>query len=422
MERRTFLMSGLPALAAARVRAAGPVRLAVLGRRGRGAGLAAEFAGLPGARITYVCDPDSRVFAPALKSIEAAGAPRPRVAADFRATLDSPDVDAVVIATPDHWHAPATLMACAAGKDVYVEKPASHNFREGEWMVAAARRHQRIVQVGTQARSHPAVQEAIEYLRGGKLGQVLQAKALNVQRRDDIGHREDSSPPADVDYDLWTGPAALLPFNENRFHYKWHWNWNYGTGDAGNDGVHQLDVARWALDAGLPERVTGSAGKLHFKDDQQTPDTMNISFLYPGRSLLFEMRIWAPYGAGGLSNAVEVYGSEGMMQIGTNWFKVFDPRGKEIASKAGQRTPFGHARDFIDAVRTRRSPNAEIEIGHLSSGLAHLANIVARTGREIRFDARKSRIVGDAEANRLLGRAYRPHWARPEAPEQTSSR
>jgi len=287
-------------------------------------------------------------------------------------------------------------------------------------MVEAARRHRRIVQLGTQARSRPSARRAIEYARSGRLGQVLMAKAWNVQLRENIGRKQDSPVPAGVDYDAWIGPAPALPFNENRFHYKWHWHWNFGTGDMGNDGVHQLDIARWALGVEQPLEVSGMASKLYFDDDQQTPDTMNISFLYPGnKSIQFEMRIWNPYGMEDQENGVALYGSAGLMHIGRwgqHWgFKVFDEKGRlvldESRNESGQEE--FHARNFLDSMRSRKAPNAEIETGHISSSMSHLGNIVARTGRNLKFDAATENIRGDAGAAGLLAREYRKHWAAP---------
>jgi predicted dehydrogenase len=425
MNRRDFVKSAAAAAAlvnttAASGRAASAndkVTLAVIGVRGRGAGLAAQFAGLADVTLTYVCDVDERVQARAADGVEKACGRRPQFVTDLRRVLDDKAVDAVVIATPDHWHAPAAILACAAGKDVYVEKPCSHNLREGRLLVEAARKHQRVVQHGTQSRSRPLVRRAVEYIQSGKIGQVLMAKAWDVQLRDDIGRRPDSAAPPGVDYDTWTGPAPLLPFNENRFHYKWHWHWNYGTGDIGNDGVHQLDIARWALGVGHPTEVSGAGRKLFFKDDQQTPDTMNITYTYPDQALVFEMRIWNPYGMEGMQNGVAVYGSDGQVQIGRwkgKWgFKVFDPKGGLVLHDDADQ-PDTHARNFIDCVRSRQAPNAEIEVGHVSSSLAHLGNIVARTGRNLKFDGRAEAVVGDAEAQGHLRRAYRKHWATPK--------
>ena len=418
MNRRYFLQSAA-GVTTARIghSAANRVNVAIVGLRGRGKALASVFASLPDVSLEYLVDVDERVVGPVAEALEKKTARRPKVVTDMRRAFEDRSIDAVVIATPDHWHAPATLLACEAGKDVYVEKPCSHNVREGRMMVEAARRTKRIVQHGTQARSRPSTQRAIEYVRSGKIGKVLMAKAWNVQRRKDIGHKEDSPVPPGVDYDTWVGPAPWLPFNENRFHYNWHWHWNFGTGDIGNDGAHQIDQARWALGVDHPLEVSGTARKLYFRDDQQTPDTMTITFNYPGQVMVFEMRIWSPYRMEGVDNGVAVYGPEGMVQIG-RWadgagFKVFDREGKVVLFDQEGRGD-SHAANFIGSVRTRKTPNADIETGHLSALHCHLGNIVARTGRTLKFDAKTETIPGDAEADRLLGREYRRHWGTPK--------
>jgi predicted dehydrogenase len=335
----------------------------------------------------------------------------------MRRVLESRDVDAVTIATPDHWHAPAAILACDAGKDVYVEKPPSHNLREGRLILDAARRNNRIVQVGTQSRSRPSTIRGVSYAKSGAIGKVLMAKAWNVQMREHIGHKEDGPVPPGVDYETWLGPAPWIPFNENRFHYKWHWHWHFGTGDAGNDGAHQIDIARWALGAGYPRTASGWARKVYFDDDQQTPDSMNVTFDYGDKALVWEMRIWNPYGMEDSDNGVAVYGSEGMVQIGRwarRWgFKVFDKAGKlvlhDVEKEAEQ-----HQKNFIDAVRSRTLPNADIGIGHMSAVHCHLANIIARTGRNLRFDAGTESVIADEEANLYVRRAYRTHWGTPK--------
>lgn len=426
MDRRTFLhTAALTTLARRATAASDKISIAVIGIRGRGRALAAEFAAFPDCHLAALCDVDPRVYDRTAQAVEKASGRRPPLVADLRRVLDDKSIDAIVIATPDHWHAPATILACAAGKDVYVEKPASHNLREGRLMIEAARRHRRIVQLGTQARSRPSTRRGVEFVQSGKIGRVLAAKAWNTQLRENIGHQEDSPVPAGVDYDTWTGPAPLLPFNENRFHYKWHWNWNYGTGDMGNDGVHQLDIARWALGADRPTAVSGMGSKLFFNDDQQTPDTMNITFQFPSQVLQFEMRIWNPYGMEGQDNGVAVYGTSGMVHIGRwkgKWgFKVFDDKGELVMDEskgdvAGAES--NHARNFLDCVKSRQAPRAEIEIGHASTTLCHLGNVVARTGRNIRFDPVTETIVADEQADRLLARAYRPHWSTPSGSQR----
>jgi predicted dehydrogenase len=270
------------------------IRVAVLGVRGRGRSHAAGFASLENVEVAALCDPDLRVLPGVARSVEERQSSRPKTLQDFRAVLDDPAIDAISIATPDHWHAPATVWACRAGKDVYVEKPCSHNLREGRLMVAAAREHARVVQHGTQSRSGETFRSAIEFLKSNPLGTIRVAKAINCQRRADIGHKADSEVPKEVDYDLWLGPAPERPFNENRFHYNWHWHWDYGTGDLGNDGVHAIDYARWMLGVENPLAISASGGKLFFDDDQQTPDTQVVTYEFERCHLVYEMRIWTP--------------------------------------------------------------------------------------------------------------------------------
>lgn len=419
MDRRYFFQSAAAGLAAAAGAAPSDrIRIAIVGVRGRGRAIAGGFTRLPEVEIAYFAEVDANVVKPALEIVAKAGRKPPVVVTDMRRAFDDKTVDAVVIATPDHWHAPAAILACQAGKDVYLEKPCSHNIREGILLVQTARRTGRIIQHGTQGRSREITRKAIDFVHSGKLGKVLMAKAWNVQLRRDIGHKPDSSPPEGVDYDTWVGPAPWLPFNENRFHYNWHWHWNFGTGDIGNDGAHQIDMARWALQVEYPLEAAGMAGKIFFQDDQKTPDTMTISYRYPGgKMLLFEMRIWNPYAMDGVENGVAVYGSEGMMHIGKwdrQWgYKVFDRRGKEVVFEQATGEDEGHLKNFIECLKTRKKPNADIETGHISVVHCHLGNIIARTGRNLRFDAATGTIPGDAEATKLTGRQYRKHWGTP---------
>lgn len=422
MNRRTFLMQAAAgaSFAGRAVSANDKVNVAMIGVRGQGRHLTGKFAQQADVNMLYLCDVDENVYGNAAKVVEEKTGKRPPYVSDLRRVLDDKNVDAVVIATPDHWHSPGTILACDAGKDVYVEKPASHNLREGRLMVEAARRNKRIVQLGTQSRSRPSTIRAIEMIREGKIGKPLMAKAWDVQLRDNIGHKEDSPVPKGLDYDTWVGPAVHMPFNQNRFHYTWHWNWNFGTGDIGNDGVHQMDMARWALGVDRPKVISGMGRKVFFDDDQQTPDTMNITYDFGDRVLIFEMRIWNPYGMEGQENGVSVYGTSGMMHIGRwnrEWgFKMYDEKGKLVLDQAKNETDMddAHPRNFLDCVKSRKAPNAEIEIGHTSSSLCHLGNIVAKTNRTVRFEAANESIAGDAEANKLLRREYRKHWSVPK--------
>ena len=422
MNRRSFFgataAAGLVSAQTRRVSANDKVGIGLIGVGGRGRGLLRTFAGLPDVDVSHLCDADQASLERAERVLQQAGKAMPPTTNDMRRLFDSKDVDAVVIATPDHWHAPATILACDAGKDVYVEKPASHNIREGRLMVDAARRNSRIVQVGTQSRSRPSSIKAIEIAKSGAIGEVLMAKAWNVQLRNDIGHKPNSPVPNGVDYDTWLGPAPWIPFNENRFHYNWHWHWHFGTGDAGNDGAHQIDIARWALEVDYPETASGMGGKVFFEDDQQTPDTMNVTFGYGRKALIWEMRIWNPYGMDGQENGVAVYGTEATIQIGRwdrRWgYKLFDTKGHLVEHNDADDESDDHMRDFVDAIRTRRLPNADISIGHISAAHCHLANIVSRTGHALAFDQETETIIDDPHANLYVKRRYRTHWSTPK--------
>ncbi len=427
-DRRTFLkktgtgVAGAAAmtLAASTAGAFGSnerVNVAVIGCGGRGVRLGKLFNSQKDATVTYVCDPD-RKRVEAAKSATGAD----HAVTDLRRVLDDQSIDAVAIATCDHWHAPAAILACDAGKHVYVEKPCSHNIREGRLMVEAARKQRRVMQHGTQSRSSPGTRRAIQMLREGVIGDVLIAKHVNSQRRANIGHKKPSEPPAHLDYDLWVGPAEWLPYQSNFVHYHWHWFYNFGTGDIGNDGVHGIDVARWGLGVEThPTLVTGYGSKLFFDDDQQFPDTYTTTFEYPGdgkigrqRLLMYEQRIWSPYRQDTQGNSVFFYGTEGMMTLGQTGIQVYGGDNKLIKSEKLDSPQDAHQRDFLDAIKLGNRPNADIEVGHLSSTLCHLGNIVARTRRAVKFDPKAERIDGDDEADKLILREYRDgHWAVP---------
>lgn len=424
MKRRYFFLSaGATAIRPRRLARAAPsdtVTICLMGVGGRGQTMAQWFGALPDVRIPVICDVDANVVGRTTRMVTESQGKAPRLEPDIRRVLEDRGIDAVVMATPIHWHAPGTILACEAGKDVYVEKPASHNIREGRLMVDAARRHERVVQMGIQSRSRPVTQRFVDYVQSGKLGQTLMAKVWNVQMRRNIGHKADEPVPAGVEYDTWTGPLPPMPFNRNRYHGTVNWHWHYGAGDIGNDGVHWLDIARWAMGVGLPRQISGMGAKLYFDDDQQTPDTMNISYDYGSKVIHFEQRLWNSYRLEGSENSVAVYGSEGMAQVG-RWqgghheFRVFDAKGQQVHSDREPSPDFNHhARNFIDCVKSRRQPAGDIEAGHLSTVLCHLGNIVARTRRAIHFDSKAEQVSGDAEANKLVTREYRRHWSTPK--------
>ncbi len=414
---------GLAAAPARATSANEKIVMGSIGCGGQGSNLSFSFAKQPEVELACICDVDESRAQAAAAELEKITGRRPRIVKDLRQVLDDKSIDAVTVGTPDHWHAPATILACDAKKHVYVEKPCAHNIREGRLMIEAARRNQRVVQVGTQSRSGEHIQQAMKLLHEGAIGKVLVAKAWNSQRRGDIGHAQPSEAPGGVDYDLWLGPAPAVPFQANRFHYGWHWWYDFGTGDMGNDGIHEIDIARWGLGVDThPSRIAALGGKLYFDDDQQFPDTQYVVFEWPAekvgdrRELLFEMRIWSPYKQEGHENGNAFYGTDGMLVLGkaTGW-QLFGPKNQpREAVKGSLSGGTAHHRNFLECIQSGDKPNADIEIGHLSSSLCHLGNIACRVGRQLSFDPAHEQIIGDDEAHRLVGRSYRPdHWAIP---------
>jgi predicted dehydrogenase len=419
IDRRRFLhASAAGAAALSALTAAGAadkpqekIALAVIGLRSRGKDLLRGFTAFDDVEIAALCDPDESTVKPALAIVAEKQKRTPTVEKDLRKVLADREVAAVAIAAPDHWHALATVWACQAGKHVYVEKPASHNLIEGRRMVEAARKYDRVVQLGTQRRSSAHHQSAAEFVRAGKLGKVPFARAWIAGDRKSIGRKDDAPVPAGVDYDLWLGPAPERPFNPNRFHYNWHWNWDYGTGELGNNGIHGLDAVRMLLGLDAPQRVTSGGGKFFYDDDQQTPDTLLATFDFPNCSVLWEHRIWSKTGLEGEGFSVALYGEKGTLLFDKNGWHVIN--GVEASDK-GADPQKAHQRNFLDCVRSGKRPNADIEEGHKSTRLCHLGNIAYRVGRALRFDDKTETIVGDADANQLLGRTYRKPFVLPE--------
>ena len=345
-------------------------------------------------RIAYLCEPDANRLAQSMKYVESAGQKAAKAVKDMRTVFDDKSVRAVWIATPDHWHAPAAILAADAGKHVYVEKPCSHNLREGRLMIEAARRNKIVMQVGTQSRSTGHVIQAMKRLQEGAIGKILVAKAWNSQRRGSIGHARPSEPPKSLDYDLWLGPAPYVPYQLNMLPGIWRWWYAFGVGDIGNDGVHDIDLARWGLGVTEhPSTITALGGKYCFDDDQQWPDTQYVVYEYPGdgqvghkRQLIFEQRIWSPYVQEGLENGDAYYGTEGMMILGkSGGYHLYGPRNKLIEHvKAGSPDLVAHHDNFLACIRNGSRPNADIEINHLTTSLCHLANIATPVGRVIR--------------------------------------
>jgi predicted dehydrogenase len=455
INRRRFIATsgtvgiGVAALAGAKSWAAAPriiganerIRLAVCGVRKRGFDHVRLFSEIPNVSVEAICDVDENVLRERLAKMDELQIPKPKTYTDVRKLLEDPSIDAVCIATPHHWHSLIAVWACQAGKDVYVEKPCSHNWWESHQLIRAAKRYDRIVEHGTQTRSSPSAREAIQHLHIGLIGNVYLARGLCFKRRNTIGHAPVEPVPAGVHYDLWTGPAPEHPFTRNRFHYNWHWFWAYGNGDLGNQGVHQVDIARWGLGVGFPNKVTAMGGHFMFHDDQETPNTLNCTFQYdlPGgkrKMIEFEVRHWITnreaqigtleMGSGNQGPNVIgniFYGSDGYMALGDedtgNAYHAYLGSEMKPGPTAHQGGSRYHFANFIEVLRSRKKEDlhAPIEEAHISCTLVHLANASYRLGRMLNFDPVKEEVIGDDEANRLLrdaDRSYRKPFVFPE--------
>ncbi len=431
-QRRTFLQGAAFSAAAlalgrssAETQASRRVVIGVIGTGGMGSNHLRRLAARKDVQVAYVCDVDQNRLAAAAKLVETGSGATPKAVKDLRQVLDDKTIDAVWIATPDHWHAPGAILALDAGKHVYVEKPCCHNIREGRLMIEAARRSGKLLQVGTQSRSTAVVREAMDRVHGGEIGEVLVAKAWNSQLRKSIGKTKASEPPAHLDYDLWVGPAPLAPYRSNMLPGIWRWWYDFGCGDIGNDGVHDIDVACWGLGVkSHPSTVTCLGGKYFFDDDQQFPDTQYAIYEYPSsgkpgqrKQLIFEQRIWSPYVQEGYENGAAFYGTKGMLIIGhSEGWKLYGPRNKLIAERTGKADLIAHHQNFLDCIRgDQKQLNADAQSGHLAATLCHLANIAARLGRVLHFDPQTEQFQNDPEAAPLVSRQYRAgHWAVPK--------
>jgi predicted dehydrogenase len=419
MLRRVFLSQSLSAVALAGLSTRAlraedspneKIALGVMGLNGRGNELARAYSAIPGVEIAYLCDVDERVPGRVAEQIDKKQSPAPKLVGDFRRILDDKSVDALVVATPDHWHGPATILGCSAGKHVYVEKPASHNPHEGELMVAAARAHKRVVQLGTQRRSMEKEIEAVERLRSGEIGRVLWARAWYNNARPSIGHGNTGPAPSWLNYELWQGPAPEQPYRDNLIHYNWHWFWHWGTGELGNNGIHGLDVCRWGLGVDYPLKVSAGGGKYHYDDDQETPDTHTVTYDFGDKGITWEGRNWHRRGFEGNMFGMAFYGDKGALLTEGSGYKILEPDGKTRTEVKGSDSQEPHLRNFLDCVRSGGRPNADIEEGFKSTLLCHLGNIAYRTSKTLKLDPATHRIVDEPEAAKLWQRDYRPGW------------
>jgi predicted dehydrogenase len=427
--RRDFLATAGATLAASqwsRVLGANDrVNVAIVGLGGRGMDHLRQYAAIPGARISALCDVNQASVERAQAQAEKLTGEKPKGYENMKDVFADKNVDAVSMPLPNHWHALATIWAVQAGKDVYIEKPASHNIWEGLQMVKAARKYNRMVQIGSQSRSIPHKVKAMQLLKDGIIGPVYASKGLCYKRRKSIGRLPDlDQPPPGVNWDLFLGPAPMRKFNELRFKYNWHWFWDTGNGDIGNQGVHEMDIARWGMELTWPTSVFSSGGKLLYDDMQETPNTQHAVLTYPNqRQIEFEVRGLITGDEGGLkrrgTNTIGdlFFGADGWMSIDGDGFTVFKGESAEVAmqeKKSGVDTR-DHMANFLAACRSRKHTDlaADVEVGVISAGLCHLANISYRLGRKLDFDPHKVQFVNDAEANRMLTREYRQPYAVP---------
>ena len=442
------------------------VRLGIAGLHGRGGEHVNQFSGMKGVEITYLIDPDTRTYGSRIEHIKShGGGTTPKTVTDIRKALDDSNLDAVSVAAPNHWHSLITVWACQAGKDVYVEKPCSHNVHEGRVAVETARKHGRIVQHGTQGRSLAQWPALLEITNSGKYGKLLVSRALCYKRRPSIGVKPTSTPPAEVDFNLWLGPAPEQPFHANLVHYNWHWFWDFGNGDIGNQGVHQMDVARWMIPgATLPKSVISLGGRFGYSDQGQTPNTQIAVMDFGGTQLIFEVRGLPtdPYRGEMVGNILHY--EDGTVAPTKGGLRFFAKNAKDDKGELLPKTKHSdanHFANFIAGVRSRKTDelNADILDGHYSSALCHLANISYRLGETVPFnpetkslgdnkdayetfarmeehlargnklkldglsyklgrtltvDAKAESFVGDAQANALLTRSYRKPFSLPE--------
>lgn len=400
------------------------IKVAMMGVNSRGKVLGDQFAKQLNCEVLYVCDVDSRAADKCIESVAGLQNNRPKAAKDFRKALEDKELDALVVAAPDHWHAPAAILACAAGKHVFLEKPVSHNPHEGELLVAAASKYKSIIQVGNQRRSWSVVVEAIQDLHTGLIGRPYFAKAWYANDRPSIGTGKVTAVPSWLDYDLWQGPAPRQAYKDNILHYNWHWFWNWGTGEAGNNGTHMIDLARWGLGVDYPIRVSSGGGRYRYKDDWQTPDTQAITMDFNNNtSIVWEGRSCNDHPIEGSSVGVIFYGETGSLVILGNAFIAYDIKNKvlkEVTSEyiidpmdfmnPSENLDEFHIRNFLDSIRKKAIVNADILGGYKSSLLCQLGNIALRTGNTLHIDPTNGHIKNDPVAEKLWSREYQPGW------------
>jgi len=400
------------------------INLSVMGVNSRGNALAKNFAGQEAFKVIHICDVDSRAIEKCCTNVENIAGQRPVGFGDFRKSLESKDVDAMVVATPDHWHAPAALLAMQAGKHVYLEKPCSHNPREGEILVEAVERYGKVIQMGNQRRSFPNVIKAINDLTTGAIGRVYLGRGWYTNNRKSIGVGKNTPVPGWLDWDLWQGPAPRKLYKDNLVHYNWHWHWHWGTGEALNNGTHVVDLLRWGLNVDYPLKVSSNGGRYHYNDDWETPDTQIISMDFPeGVSLTWEGRSCNGKYEEGFADGAYFYGEKGSMQLYENSYIIYNLDNKIVKEvkddfaydNRNNTNPTAaldvlHFMNFCKAIKEGSKPHSNIESGHKSVLLMQLGNIAQRVGHSLEIDSNNGHILHDKEARKLWSREYEKGW------------
>ena len=434
MKRRAFIKSGTLATAGVQIlnfpifgksAPSNKVILAVMGLNSRGSYLAKSYAQLPNVEIAYICDVEDTAIQHGFDALK--DAPRkPILERDIRVLVEKKDFDGLLIAAPDHWHAPATILGVAHGKNVYVEKPCGHNPAEGEMLVQAMSRYGKLIQMGNQRRSFPTLIEAVKEVRGGVIGEPYLGKAWYVNDRKSIGKGIEVPVPPTINYDLWQGPAPREPYKNNLIHYNWHWFWHWGTGEACNNGTHEIDCCRWFLGVDYPTRAVSSGGRFAFQDDWQTPDTQIASFEFgTKKAITWEGRSCNKFPVEGAGRGFIIYGDKGsLVNLGAGDYKIYDASNKLLKEVKGEMAAdpanpvsatgnldFYHFENFVNSIRGEAKLNSPVNEGQKSVLLCHLANISQRTGRALDCDPNNGHILHDAEAMTLWQREYEKGWA-----------
>lgn len=401
------------------------INIGAIGVNSRGSALAQNFAKLKDCNVSSICDVDSRALSRCIDVVSKITGKKLKAEKDMRRMLENKDIDAVIIATPDHWHAPAALLAMQAGKDVYLEKPCSHSPAEGEMLIEATRRYKRIVQMGNQRRSWPNIVEAINEVKSGAIGKVHFGKCWYTNKRGPIGIGKEVSIPEWLDWDLWQGPAPRQQYKDNIVHYNWHWFWNWGTGEALNNGTHMIDLLRWGMELDYPTMAQSTGGRYYYKDDWETPDTQIINLDFGGqKSMVWEGHSCNPFKIEDSAVGLLFYGEKGNMFIGgDNSYKIYDLDNKVIKNvksmieidprnlmDPAQQLDAFHIQNFFDGIKKGTQLNADIVSGHKSTLLVQLGNIALRMGESLEIDPENGRIVNNKNAGKFWERSYEKGW------------